>query len=262
MSQDKSDDTPPVNPDETAKHKGNNAASASPTFTTRIRNWFLDAFVSAICISPIAYVFEHVADKHTLGDALEIQDYLYTSVKNLNPLNLLSYCMDAFIFLLDKTEKFLWLITPAAVVKVVNLFPTDIVSISKMLYIVPLIGWSILALPIVVIIKGTVFESIFVFVIFLPLAIGVLSNQDHHNDGSAFFGLLLVLGITSLLFWFVQLAMLATLYTFGAILQLAAACCGVPLVGYGAYWAAVHRGEHSVTEHALHVVRAALLKHT
>ena len=217
----------------------------SPKLESRVRNWSRDVAMTLLVVLPIGWAFEHIADRDTLEHLLKFQKHLYESVSNLNPLHLFGYLFDGFGFFQSLAAKVLFFVLPAGFAEFL-MRPLSILFFA--------LGFCVL--PITVLIEGNFLEVIMVFAIYLPLAgLTVKSLEERGDDGSGtLIGLLVSLGIASLFFWIVQLAMQAGLYAFGQGIQTVQLLVGVPVVGYATYWSLVRGTEHTVTERILHRV--------
>jgi hypothetical protein len=199
-----------------------------------------------------------------LDRALSARSNLYAAVERLRPLNLLVYIIDEYGYLLYKLGQIIHLTIPVAILDLVRSLPAEIIALPKMLLVLALLFLSVMALPITVIIEGTLFDSVIVFIIFLPMWILLVALKKNRLDDSAasnvLFGTAIAVAITIFLFWVVQLAMMGALYVFGDLIKLAQIIVGGSLIGYVGYWAASHSVEHSVTERVVHSVKTAILK--
>ena len=121
------------------------------------------------------------------------------------------------------------------------------------------VSLSPVVLPITVLMEGTPLEWILVFVVFIPLAgLVIAASKDDDSGYFIFWGMLVALGVTTLFFWFVQLAMLGALFAFGKIVNTAATWTASSIFASGAYWCVAKSAEHSLTERVLHFGRTAL----
>jgi len=219
----------------------------------RVGRWIIDAAVFAVCTLPVFYMFELLAHKETLEDVLQFQESLYASLSQLNPLGLFGYLSGAHGFLFWHLDTYLGYILPSVVLNKIMLV---LWPVSWLL----VLGFSPILLPIAVLIEGTPLEWLVVFVVFLPLAGIVLHAGSHGDDesGIVFFGLFAALGLTCLVLWFTQLAMLGALWAFGWLVKTAEIWAASSICFATLCWYLWRRLEHSITEHVVHVVRTRL----
>jgi hypothetical protein len=222
----------------------------------RVRNWLVDAFISLCCVLVVGIVVDHFhfTNEQFLDHALKFQKRLYESVKALNPLNILVYIGDAYDFLFFHLDGWLTYLLPIALVN----------FIMKVLFLplwVVVVGGAWFILPTTVFVEGNTFELILVLIVFVPLALLVAYSSHDDSGGFAFlFGMLLAIAATSLIFWFVQLAMVVALFVVGKLVSLAATLTASSIVASYVYWCLAKGTEHSITESLLHLVRRAVAR--
>ncbi len=214
------------------------------TYKQRARNWLIDGAVFFAISLPIAYIFERLASKAGLEAAIRFQSDLLEAVKNLSPFGLVEHLLDFHFELLWSAKQILGSVLPEGLVDLA----------TPILFLVTgalVIGLTPIALPILVVLNGNVFELFLVAAVFLPL-LGLLRNHGT-------LGLLVALGVTSLFFGVLQLAMFGALLLFGKVLSTVSAWMASSAFASGAFWCAAQGAEQSLSSRLLHRARAAMV---
>jgi hypothetical protein len=235
------------------EHLGTGEQPKSLNLKIRVRNWLVDAFISLCCVLVVGMVFDQFTDKEFLDRALKFQTYLYDSVKALNPLNIFTYIGDVYDYLFFRLDNWCTYLLPiglANFIMKILFFPVWAIVIGG--------AWFIL--PITMFFEGNVFELVLVLIVFVPLAFLVMGASCDDDGFSVFFGIFLAIVATTLVFWLVQLAMVAALFLLGKLVSLAATWAATSMVGSYVYWCCTKSTEHSVTERVLHLVRRAVAR--
>jgi hypothetical protein len=204
-----------------------------------------DFIVSTIVLLVVAFIFERLTSIESLNwilaGAIGTQNALTNAVASLNPIHLVTYWFDAATFIGQP----------------VNYLPewlADFVKFPLRL----LIGFlALCALPIAVIIEGSPFEWALVFGFYLPLFFWIKSQAKDPNDQllpgrSLAYAFL----FTLLFYWIVQLILNITLFLFHDFIRTAQLAVSGSIALTTVVWAVGKRGEHTVTEFVLHVMRS------
>jgi hypothetical protein len=85
--------------------------------------------------------------------------------------------------------------------------------------------------------------------------LGIRVNYDPDEHNSFLFSMLLAIAASSLIYWFVQWAMIGTLLAFGRLISWAGTWAPPSVIGSYVYWCLAKSTEHSITERLIHLVR-------
>jgi hypothetical protein len=213
-------------------------------YKRRIKNGLADWAAFFIVGLPVAFLFENIASPEGLKSALEFQEKLYDAVSSLSPLGLLNHLLDFHLSLLWSARQIFGSVLPEIIVD-------GITPILLLLLGALVIGLAPVALPILVLVNGSLFELIVVLMVFVPIAVAL------REQGAV--GVLLALGVTMLFFGVLQLAMLASLLVLGKVLSTVSSLVASSAVASGCFWCVTKGAEHSLSGRLLNRARAAIV---
>lgn len=216
------------------------ATDARPNLVRRSIKWLQDFLASTLVLLIAAWIFENVAGERLDGGiaaAVDLQTHLVASVATLDPTHFLRYFSDTF----------------DAIYRTLGNVSGSFAGSNKFVDL----GISILtliALPVAVFVEGDAFERVLVLAVYVPSAVAM--HRAYRNEKGVFPGasLFLAFGFTVVVYWCVHLLLSATLALFGEFIVLARLAVGTGFTATGLYWALSKRGEHSLTEIALHAL--------